>query len=321
MSQNARRSPHCAYTRTATTRQAVGHHEKATVKSSVVPAFSQPTNRLLDVGRFCDAMRAITGPPCMVSRRSNTSKRPPIKRRPNPLLRDRGAFGRARLCRTRGVQCRVPPYQAIVKYIASCHVSAIGGVLRAGPVERLGDTMTEQRTHVVVIGGGYSGTLAANHLRMRTDVDISLVNPRPTFVERIRLHQLVAGTGDPTVDYGTLLGEGVHLVVDSATRINTAARQVQLASGDALGLRLRHLCGRHHRHDTVLSPWRRRIRLSHCRIRVCAAAALRPRRAAPGGCGQRRRRRAHRDRDGRRTHRAGPHGHAGLRRPAGPITV
>jgi NADH:ubiquinone reductase (H+-translocating) len=94
--------------------------------------------------------------------------------------------------------------------------------------------MTEQRTRVVVIGGGYSGTLAANHLRMRTDVDISLVNPRPTFIERIRLHQLVAGTGDPTVDYGTLLGEGVHLVVDSGTRIDTAARQVQLASGAAL---------------------------------------------------------------------------------------
>jgi NADH dehydrogenase len=89
-------------------------------------------------------------------------------------------------------------------------------------------------TKVVVIGGGYAGTLAANHLRMRTDVDISLVNPRPTFVERIRLHQLVAGTGDPTHDYGTLLGEGVHLVVDSATRIDTAARQVQLESGRAL---------------------------------------------------------------------------------------
>jgi NADH:ubiquinone reductase (H+-translocating) len=89
-------------------------------------------------------------------------------------------------------------------------------------------------TKVVVIGGGYAGTLAANHLRMRTDVDISLVNPRPKFVERIRLHQLVAGTGDPTHNYGTLLGEGVHLVVDSATGIDTAAHQVQLESGRAL---------------------------------------------------------------------------------------
>ena len=53
--------------------------------------------------------------------------------------------------------------------------------------------MTDTSTRVVVIGGGYAGMLAANHLRMRDDVDITLVNPRPKFVERIRLHQLVAG--------------------------------------------------------------------------------------------------------------------------------
>ena len=61
-----------------------------------------------------------------------------------------------------------------------------------------------------------------------------MVNPRPKFVERIRLHQLVAGTNDATVDYGTLLGEGIQLVVDNATRIDTASRTVQLASGRAL---------------------------------------------------------------------------------------
>ena len=89
-------------------------------------------------------------------------------------------------------------------------------------------------TKVVVIGGGYAGTTAANHLRLRADMDITLVNPRPQFVERIRLHQQVAGNYDATVDYGTLLGEGVALVVDNATRIDTAARKVELASGAPL---------------------------------------------------------------------------------------
>jgi NADH dehydrogenase FAD-containing subunit len=55
---------------------------------------------------------------------------------------------------------------------------------------------------VVVIGGGYAGTVAANHLRMRADVDITLVNPRPEFVERIRLHQFVAEPGEATMNYG-----------------------------------------------------------------------------------------------------------------------
>jgi NADH:ubiquinone reductase (H+-translocating) len=93
--------------------------------------------------------------------------------------------------------------------------------------------MTEQNTSskVVVIGGGYAGTLAANHLRLRADVDITLVNPRPKFVERIRLHQQVAGNYDATVDYGSLLGEGIQLVVDSATQIDTTTRTVQFASG------------------------------------------------------------------------------------------
>ncbi len=99
-----------------------------------------------------------------------------------------------------------------------------GGVLR-------GMTRNNVPTKVIVIGGGYSGAMAANHLRMRGDIDITLVNPRPKFVERIRLHQFVAGNYDATVDYGTLLGEGINLVVDTATRIDTANRTVEFASG------------------------------------------------------------------------------------------
>ncbi len=93
---------------------------------------------------------------------------------------------------------------------------------------------TGRKTHVVVIGGGYAGTMAANHLRLRPDIDITLVNPRPQFVERIRLHQLAAGTGTATADYGTLLGNGIRLVVDVAEHIDAAARRVLLASGAAL---------------------------------------------------------------------------------------
>ena len=92
----------------------------------------------------------------------------------------------------------------------------------------------DQKTRVVVVGGGYAGTMAANHLRLRPDVDITLVNPRPVFVERIRLHQLVAGSGTATVDYGTLLGGGIQLVVDGADRIETADRRVRLTSGATL---------------------------------------------------------------------------------------
>ncbi len=95
--------------------------------------------------------------------------------------------------------------------------------------------MTEQRVRVVVIGGGYAGVIAANHLRLRPDLEITLVNPRPEFVERIRLHQLVTGSDDATHAYDDLLGGGIRLVVDAATRIDTEARQVELFSGQPLG--------------------------------------------------------------------------------------
>jgi NADH:ubiquinone reductase (H+-translocating) len=87
---------------------------------------------------------------------------------------------------------------------------------------------------VVVIGGGYAGTLAANRLKTRRDVAVTLVNPRPEFVERIRLHQLVADTGTATVAYTDMLHPDVALVIDTATEIDAAGRQVRLASGSGL---------------------------------------------------------------------------------------
>jgi len=89
------------------------------------------------------------------------------------------------------------------------------------------------RNQVVVVGGGYAGVIAANRLAPRATV--TMVNPRGAFVERIRLHQLVAGNDDALVDYQTVLADEVRLLVDNATRIDAAARRVELASGDTLG--------------------------------------------------------------------------------------
>jgi NADH dehydrogenase FAD-containing subunit len=94
--------------------------------------------------------------------------------------------------------------------------------------------MTEN-TDVVVIGGGYAGVMAANRLTQRDDVTVTLINPRPDFVHRVRLHQLVGGTGSAVIDYPEVLAKGVRLVIDSATRIDAAGRGVKLAGGGAVG--------------------------------------------------------------------------------------
>ncbi|SEH66212.1 NADH dehydrogenase [Mycolicibacterium rutilum] len=92
--------------------------------------------------------------------------------------------------------------------------------------------MTEHHTTVVVLGGGYAGVMTAN--RLAPHASVTLVNPRPAFVERIRLHQLVAGNDDAVADYATVLADTVRLVVDGAERIDTSNRTVALASGGSL---------------------------------------------------------------------------------------
>ena len=89
-------------------------------------------------------------------------------------------------------------------------------------------------TEVIVVGGGYAGVMAANRLTRRDDVTVTLVNPRPHFVARIRLHQLVGGSDEAVVDYREVLSSRVRLVVGTVTRIDAPERRVLLDTGDVL---------------------------------------------------------------------------------------
>ncbi|MGQ5578658.1 NAD(P)/FAD-dependent oxidoreductase [Streptomyces sp. ECR3.8] len=90
-------------------------------------------------------------------------------------------------------------------------------------------------THVVVVGGGYAGVMAANRLTQRDDVTVTLINPREELVHRVRLHQLVGGSDDALVAYRDVLAERIRLVADTVTRIDAAERSVTLAAGGRLG--------------------------------------------------------------------------------------
>lgn len=90
------------------------------------------------------------------------------------------------------------------------------------------------RVDVVVLGGGYAGTMAANRLTGDPSVRVTLVNSRPRFVERVRLHQYIGGSDDGVEEYRTLLSPRVRLVVDTATRILPEERIVRLRDGGDL---------------------------------------------------------------------------------------
>ena len=83
----------------------------------------------------------------------------------------------------------------------------------------------------MVIGGGYAGVMAANRLTKRDDIEITLVNSRDHFVERIRLHQLVAGSSEAVVAYADVLSPRVRLLVGTVSAIDAAARTVAFEDG------------------------------------------------------------------------------------------
>ncbi|HEY0451675.1 NAD(P)/FAD-dependent oxidoreductase [Actinophytocola sp.] len=90
-------------------------------------------------------------------------------------------------------------------------------------------------THIVVLGAGYSGQVAANLAARRADAKVTLVNDRDRFVERVRLHQLAAGQELRERSLADLLrGTGASLVVDRVTGIDPGAHTVELAAGEPL---------------------------------------------------------------------------------------
>jgi NADH dehydrogenase FAD-containing subunit len=97
-----------------------------------------------------------------------------------------------------------------------------------------GNTAGRTDTQVVVIGGGYAGVMAANRLTQRPDVTVTLVNPRPTFIHRIRLHQQVGNTGNAVVAFADVLSERVRLLVGSVDRIDADGRSLALESGETV---------------------------------------------------------------------------------------
>lgn len=99
-------------------------------------------------------------------------------------------------------------------------------------ITRIDDERVDaQRPRVVVLGAGYAGAMAANRLRRNPSVAVTIVNPQPFFVQRIRLHQFASGTGDPQVGLDDMLADDIRVVVDTATLIDTGGRRVHLASG------------------------------------------------------------------------------------------
>ncbi|MFB8247746.1 NAD(P)/FAD-dependent oxidoreductase [Streptomyces sp. NPDC055952] len=92
---------------------------------------------------------------------------------------------------------------------------------------------------VVVLGAGYAGAYVAGTLARRlapSEVEVTVVNAEPDFVQRLRLHQLAAGQEIETPPLADVFaGTGVRLVVARVTGIAPERRVVTVAGGDGGG--------------------------------------------------------------------------------------
>ncbi|GAB3495886.1 NAD(P)/FAD-dependent oxidoreductase [Amycolatopsis cihanbeyliensis] len=89
--------------------------------------------------------------------------------------------------------------------------------------------------HIVVLGAGYSGLIAAKLAARRTNATVTLVNERDRFVERVRLHQLASGQSLRDLPLADLLGgAGVRTVIGRVTEIDPDDRVVRVAGADPL---------------------------------------------------------------------------------------
>jgi NADH dehydrogenase len=98
---------------------------------------------------------------------------------------------------------------------------------------------TTKPIKIIVLGGGYAGTLAALRLAGKTKrqaTDIVLVNGVDHFVERIRHHQLAAGQRRKALPFAKLLaGSGVRFVRGWCTALSPTRKEltVETPTGSA----------------------------------------------------------------------------------------
>ncbi len=92
---------------------------------------------------------------------------------------------------------------------------------------------------IVVLGAGYAGAYVAGNLARQlspADIEITVVNAEPVFVERMRLHQLAAGREIKAPKLADVFaGTGIRLRVARVTAVDPERQVVAVADADGGG--------------------------------------------------------------------------------------
>ena len=89
---------------------------------------------------------------------------------------------------------------------------------------------------IVILGAGYAGAFAAGNLARRLspkDIEITVVNAEPDFVQRMRLHQLAAGQEIEAPKLADVFaGTGIRLRLARVTAVDPKRQVVAVADAD-----------------------------------------------------------------------------------------
>lgn len=96
--------------------------------------------------------------------------------------------------------------------------------------------MSTPKKRVLIIGAGYAGATVAVRLagRSRGRAEVTVVNPRPQFVNRLRLHTIAIGRAVPAPDLRRMLGAGVTLVEGHVTTLDPDGRRATVSGPDGV---------------------------------------------------------------------------------------
>jgi NADH dehydrogenase FAD-containing subunit len=100
-------------------------------------------------------------------------------------------------------------------------------------------THLRNRPRVLVLGGGYAGMLAAARASRGGRAEVTLLDARDRFTQRIRLHEMLAGSEPDAPRYAPLLARrGIRFVQGRAERLDPGRASVTGRTADGARLEL-----------------------------------------------------------------------------------
>jgi NADH:ubiquinone reductase (H+-translocating) len=102
--------------------------------------------------------------------------------------------------------------------------------------------MRENDSHkILILGGGYAGVMAASRLVINgVRADITLIDARTELVQRIRLHETLAGSTPKTLPYRLLERKGVRFVQARVEALEPGQRRVLARTRDGERLEMEY---------------------------------------------------------------------------------